>query len=505
MTPMNKKLLAAGVALAVSTAGAGYWLGSSGGSAENGSSAGTGAGEVVDGVTQDGSGRQILYWYDPMLPMERYPGPGKSSMNMELIPKYADEASTGGVKISPAMAQSLGVRIGQAQVRDFSQTVQAVGRVEVDERRIVEVQTLTPGYVEQLAVRAVGEPVRAGSRIAAVYSPELLTAQAEYVTLLKSGAVVSRSLRNAAESRLRLLGLSSAAIRRLERGGAPQRTYSVSAPTGGVVTAINTRPGGRVELGQSIVTLADLSQVWAIAEVPEAALGEIRIGQPVEVTFPAYPGEVRKGRIDYIYPTLDTEARTARVRITLANPGLRLKIGMLANMTIQGTGGMTLVVPTEAVIATGRRSVVITRRDGAFVPVEVRTGRVANGFTQVLEGLEPGADVVLSGQFLIDSEASLSGVMERLEATAPTAEEAATRLARGTGTIQSLDPGQRRITIAHGPVPVMNWPAMTMTFGVREAAMLRGFKRGDHVDFAFPSAQQGDAYVIEQLSRDVGQ
>lgn len=504
MIPTNKKLLVAGVAIAVSMAGAGYWLGSAGRPADNGSSA-AGAGEVVDGVTQDGSGRRVLYWYDAMLPMERYQGPGKSSMNMELIPKYADEASTGGVKISPAMAQNLGIRMGEAQVRDFAQIVQAVGRIEVDERRIVEVQTLTPGYVEQLAVRAVGEPVRARSRIAVVYSPELLTAQAEYAALLKSGAIVSRSLREAAESRLRLLGLPPAAIRRLERGGPPQRTYSVSAPTGGIVTAINTRPGGRVGLGQSIVTLADLSQVLAVAEVPEAALGGIRVNQPVEVTFPAYPGEVRKGQVDYIYPTLDTEARTARVRITLANPGLRLKVGMLANMTIQGAGGMTLVVPTEAVIATGRRTVVIAKRDGAFIPVEVRTGRVAEGFTQIVEGLDPGDDVVVSGQFLIDSEASLSGVVERLEAGGTTAAEATARLARGTGTIQSLDPRQRRITIAHGPIPTMNWPAMAMTFGVRKVAMLRGFKRGDRVDFAFPTAQEGDAYVIEQLSRDAGQ
>lgn len=178
---------------------------------------------------------------------------------------------------------------------------------------------------------------------------------------------------------------------------------------------------------------------------------------------------------------------------------------MFANVTVQGTGGATLTVPSEAVIVTGDRAVVITRRDGAFVPVEVRTGRVANGFTEILDGLQPGDDVVLSGQFLIDSEASLSGVIERLEAAAPTADEAAVRLARGTGTIQSLDPAARRVTIAHGPIPMMNWPAMTMTFGVRDGAILRGFKRGDRVDFAFPRTQQGDAYLIEQLARDAGQ
>ena len=506
MDRQKRTMMIGGIALALSTAGIGYWAGSSDLFAESGSTAGGQEGELVDGVVQDGSGRKVLYWYDPMLPMERYDAPGKSSMNMELIPKYADEAAEGGVRVSPAMAQSLGVRTGEARVRDLAPNVQGVGRVQIDERLIEEVQTYATGFVESLAVRAEGEPVQAGTRIASIYSPELLTAQHEYKSLLSmSREVAPASLRRAARSRLRLLGLSSAAINRLENGGAPQRTYAVTAPASGIVTEIGARPGARVEPGQSIVTIAGLSRVWVVAEIPEAALGEVKVGQPVKATFAAYPGEVREGRVDYIYPSLNPETRTARVRVTLANPGLRLKEGMFASVTVQGTGGTTLTVPSEGVIATGSRSVVITRRNGAFLPVEVQAGQVANGFTEILYGLQPGDEVVLSGQFLIDSEASLSGVIERLEAAAPTAEEAAARLARGTGSVQSLDPSQRRITIAHGPIPTMSWPAMTMTFGVREAAMLRGFKRGDRVDFAFPQEQQGGAYVIQQLSRDVDQ
>lgn len=505
MDRQKRRMVAAGIALALTTTGLGYWAGSAG-LFEGGSNGGAQEGETIGGVVQDGSGRRVLYWYDSMIPMERYNAPGKSSMNMQLIPKYADGAASGGVEVSPAMAQSLGVRVGEVRIRDLAPTVQGVGRVQIDERLIEEVQTFAPGFVESLAVRAEGEPIRAGTRVASVYSPELLTAQHEYRSLLgMSPEVAPASLRQAVRQRLRLLGLSSAAINRLESGGAPQRTYAVVAPASGIVTEIGARPGARVESGQSIVTIAGLSRVWVVAEVPEAALGEVKVGQSVRMTFAAYPGEVREGRVDYIYPSLDPETRTARVRITLANPGLRLKEGMFANVTVQGTGGATLTVPSEAVIATGDRTVVITRRDGAFIPVEVRTGRVANGFTEILEGLEVGENVVLSGQFLIDSEASLSGVIGRLKAAAPTPEEAAARLARGTGTIQSLDLAQRRITIAHGPIPTMNWPAMTMTFGVREAAMLRGFKRGDRVDFVFPKAQQGGAYVIEQLVRDAGQ
>ncbi|WP_262503848.1 efflux RND transporter periplasmic adaptor subunit [Sphingosinithalassobacter sp. CS137] len=505
MDRQKRTMIGAGLALAIATAGAGYWAGSSGLFTENGSSAGA-QGETIDGVVQDGSGQRVLYWYDPMIPMERYDAPGKSSMNMALIPKYADGATDGGVRVSPAMAQSLGVRIGEAQVRDLAPTVRGVGRVQIDERMIEEVQTFAPGFVESLTVRAEGEPVQAGSRIASVYSPELLTAQHEYKSLLgMSRDVAPASLRQAARDRLRLLGLSGGAIQRLESGGAPQRTYAVFAPASGIVTEIGARPGARVEPGQSIVTIAGLSRVWVVAEIPEAALAAVKVGQPVDVSFAAYPREVREGSVDYIYPSLNPETRTARVRVTLANPGLRLKEGMFANVIVQGTGGMTLTVPSEAVIATGERTVVVTRRDGAFVPVEVQTGTVANGFTEILSGLEPGDEVVLSGQFLIDSEASLSGVINRLEAATPAGEESTAQLARGTGTIQSLDAPRRRITIAHGPIPTMNWPAMTMTFGVREAAMLRGFKRGDRVDFAFPKTQQGGAYVIGQLSRDAGQ
>jgi Cu(I)/Ag(I) efflux system membrane fusion protein len=459
----------------------------------------TGAGEEAAQSACPGS--EVLYWYDPMAPDQRFDQPGKSPfMDMQLLPRCADEAAD-GVRVSPAMQQNLGVRTAQARVMDIAPRVPAVGRVEFDERLIAEVQTLTSGFVEQLTVRAEGETVRRGQRIASVYSPELLTAQTEYKAVLAMPREVAPdSLRQAARQRLLLLGLPAGMIAQLERGGAPQRTYPVFAPTSGIVTRIGARPGAQVTPGQSILTIAGLARVWVIAEIPEASLGDASVGLPVEMTFPAYPGETREGAIDYVYPSLDVEARTARARITLANPGLRLKEGMFANVTIMGTGGMALAVPSEAVIDTGRRKVVLTRRNGAFVPVEVRTGREAGELTQIIAGLDPGAEVVVSGQFLIDSEASLSGVMERLNANAP-AQGGAPRLPVATGTIRSMDPGQGRVTIAHGPVPMMNWPPMTMTFVVRDPAMLRGLARGARVEFAIQPRRQGDAFVIERIGR----
>ncbi len=449
----------------------------------------------------DASGREILYWYDPMVPQERYPGPGRSSMNMDLIPKYADEVE-GGVRVSPAMIQNLGIRVVRAQVRDIAPSVAAVGRVELDERLIAEVQTFTPGFVESLAVRAEGEPVARGSQIASVYSPELLGAQHEYVALLRiRRSTITPGLRDAARNRLRLLGLPNAAIQRLDRGGLPQRAYPVFAPASGFVSRIGARPGAQVSPGQSIVTIAGLSRVLVIAEIPEASLGDIRAGLPVRITFAGLAGETREGRIDYLFPTLDAQARTARARITLDNPGNRLRQGMFANIEIMGTGGMALVVPSEAVIDTGRRKVIVVRRNGSFLPVEVTTGRDTGEWTQILAGLEPGAEVVASGQFLIDSEASLTGVTERLNRGNAAGQQGAPRAANAEGTIGSMDLQRGRVTIAHGPIPALNSPAMTMTFSLRDPAMLRGLRRGERVSFTLVAAPQGGSFVIDRIAR----
>jgi Cu(I)/Ag(I) efflux system membrane fusion protein len=369
----------------------------------------------------DSESRRILYWYDPMVPQEHYPGPGKSSMGMALQPKYADESAQGGVTVSPAMVQNLGIRVVPAQMQYVAPSIPSVGRVQFDDRLVAEVQTLTPGFVESLAVRDEGEPVQRGSRVATVYSPDLYGAEQEYAALVRiHGSTITPGLRQAAANRLRLLGLPSSAIERLSHGGVPQRTYPVFAPASGIVSKIGARPGAQVTPGQSIVTINGLSRVLIFAEVPEASLGNIHVGLPVKITFPAYPGDVRTGRIDYIYPKLDPQSRTARVRITLSNRGGRLRDGMFANIQIQGTGGMALVVPSESVIDTGKRKIVIVRRKGAFFPAEVTTGRVTGPRAQILTGLSPGDEVVASGQFLIDSEASISGVMARLNQRQPT-------------------------------------------------------------------------------------
>ena len=367
----------------------------------------------------EGAGHRILYWYDPMVPNEHYPGPGKSSMGMALQPKYADEGARGGVTVSPNVMQNLGIRLAKVEVRNISPIVRSVGHVDFDQRLVTQVQTLTPGFVESLSVRAEGEPIGAGQVIAQVYSPELLAAQNEYRALLASRSIVSANLRSAARQRLLLLGAPGSLVARLDHGGPPQRTYPVITRTAGVVTTIGARPGAQVTPGQSVVTIQGLGQVLVIADVPEALLGNVHVGQAAKITFPAYPSDTRHGVVDYIFPTLTAQSRTGQVRITLPNPGARLKQGMFANVTMQGTGGSAIVVPSEAVIDTGRRQVVIVKRGNGFVPQEVRTGRDFDEYTEVLAGLQPGEQVVASGQFLIDSEASLQGFLNRLQPSKP--------------------------------------------------------------------------------------
>lgn len=445
-------------------------------------------------------GNQVLYWYDPMIPDEHHPVPGKSSMGMAMIPKCANESAQAGVIVSPAMMQNLGIRLARVEMRDIAPTVRAVGQVQFDERLISEVQTLTPGFVERLSVRAEGEPVGAGRVVAQVYSPDLLGAQNEYRALLKASSPSASSLRGAARNRLKLLGLPEAAVRRLEQGGAPQRTYAVIARASGVVTQIGARTGAQVSPGQSIVTIQGLGQVLVVADVPEASLGNVHIGQPAEVSFPAYAGEVRKGVVDYIYPSFNAQARTARLRITLSNPGLRLKQGMFANVTLQGTGGLAMVAPSEAVIDTGRRQVVVVKRNATFIPQEVRVGRDYSDWTEIISGVQPGDQVVASGQFLIDSEASLSGFISRLQNNPA----AGPQLATGHGIIVAVAPAEAAVTIRHQPIPELHWPAMTMTFKLAQPSMLRGLSRGLRVRFAVEMEPRGGVFVIDRIDPEPG-
>ena len=368
---------------------------------------------------------RILYYYDPMRPDVHFDAPGKSPfMDMQLVPKYAGDAGADGgviVEIDPRMAQNLGIRTAPVTRGAFAHSFDAAGAVEADERLMYAVESRAEGWVEQLAVRAVGDPVRKGQLVAGVYSPELYSAQEELALAAKTG---DADLIAASRQRLLLLGASEGQVGEVLESGKAQRRTRVVAPSSGVVTELNVREGEKVMPGMPLIRIADLSRVWITVEVPESLATWVRQGRKAEARLAALPGRTFEGQVDYVYPGLDTATRTVRARLVFQNRDGALKPGMYANVAIlAGTQQNALQVPTESVIRTGKRTVVIVAEtEGRFRPAEVTLGPEHEGTIVILEGLEQGQSVVTSGQFLIDSEASLRGAYQRLEGEAPKAE-----------------------------------------------------------------------------------
>jgi membrane fusion protein, copper/silver efflux system len=360
--------------------------------------------------------REILYYYDPMKPEVHFDKPGKSPfMDMELVPKYGDEAGGNGtvVQIDPRVVQNLGLRTAAVERGAFAQQVDAVGAVEVDERRIFAIESRAEGWVEQLDVRAVGDPVRKGQRVAGVYSPELFSAQEELVLAVQTG---DAGLTQATRQRLLLLGATERQADEVIRSRKAQRKLIISSPSSGVVTELNVREGQQVAPGTPLMKIADLSRVWITVEVPEVQAGWVREGRPAQARLSAVPGQTFEGRVDYLYPRLDVATRTLRARLVFDNAQGLLKPGMYADVELSGSARKdALLVPSEAVIRTGTRTVVLVAEgNGRFRPVEVELGPERSDRIVILKGLDEGQQVVISGQFLIDSEASLMGAYNRM-------------------------------------------------------------------------------------------
>jgi Cu(I)/Ag(I) efflux system membrane fusion protein len=368
--------------------------------------------------------RRVLYWYDPMRPDVHFDKPGKSPfMDMQLVPKYADDAGgAGSIEVDPRMVQSLGVRTAPVIRGSVSANVEAVGSVTVDETRIFAIESRAAGWVERLDVRAVGEPVRRGQTVAGVYSADLYAAQAELVLAAKSG---DRALVDAARRRLGLLGMSSAQVDEVLRRGEAMRQVAIASPANGVVIELNVREGQQVAPAMPLMRIADLSRVWVTVELPESQLGILQAGQKVTARLHALPGREFPGEVQYVYPRLESATRTASARIVFDNPRGELKPGMYAEVTLAARTDKTaeatlLLVPSEAVIRTGTRTVVIVAEaNNRFRPASVEIGPESQGQTVILAGLEQGERVVVSGQFLIDSEANLRGALERLSGESP--------------------------------------------------------------------------------------
>jgi Cu(I)/Ag(I) efflux system membrane fusion protein len=367
--------------------------------------------------------KKILYWYDTMMPQQHFDHPGLSPMGMQMVPKYADEASTGDegvVRIDPATVQNLGVRTVPVQRRVLASTIRVPGTIGWDLRQATTVSARVDAVVSRLNVRAPYTTVTAGQPLAELLAPAWSSAVAEYRALQQAHSADARALRAAARQRLQVLGMTPADIRSAERNGG-RSSITLHAPQAGVVTALEVREGQQVKAGQTLMTLNGLSTVWVEAALPQAAAGAVRPGTPVAVRVDALPGRSFRGTVEMLLPDIDDATRTQRARIVLDNPDGALSPGMFVTVQLDPVRGKAVpVVPDDALIATGTRTrVIVAEGNGRFRAVPVRAGRSAGGYTEILHGLAGGETVVVSGQFLIDSEASLSGALERLNSGMP--------------------------------------------------------------------------------------
>ena len=447
--------------------------------------------------------KKVLYWHDPMVPGQRFDKPGKSPfMDMQLVPVYADgDASDGGVKVSPTVQQNLGIRTATVRKADVSSSFDAVGEVQFDERLGVAVQTRVAGYVERLAVRAPMEQVRKGQALATLFAPEWLGPQNELLALKRAG--VSDDLVVAARERMRAMSIPDALIRQSELSGTAQARFTLSAPVGGVIAELGVREGVAVSPGMTLFRIAGLEKVWAVAEVPEAQAVRLARGQKVKAVLQADASQAFDGELKEILPQVSASTRTLQARFEVDNKGEKLTPGMLLRLQVEGPVSSRLVVPSEAVIRTGKRAVVLVRKDnGSFDSRDVAIGREVGDDIEVVQGLTEGEQVVASGQFLIDSEARLRSVTGRMSAPAamPAASAASMSAATasvfvGEGKVESVEPDG--ITISHGPVAALRWPSMTMGFGKPDPKAFADVKPGDTVRFEF---RKGGAMGYELVS-----
>lgn len=461
--------------------------------------------------------RRVLYWHDPMIPGPRFDKPGKSPfMDMQLVPVYADEAGNAGdaghsgVKVSPAIQQNLGIRTARVKRSDISASFDAVGTVQFDERLNVAVQTRVAGYVERLAVRAPMEQVRKGQALATVFAPEWLAPQNELLALKRAG--VSADLIAAARDRMRAMSIPDGLIRQSEETGIAQARFTLSAPATGVVAELGVREGVQVQPGTTLFRIAGLEKVWAVAEIPETQVSRLARGQKVKAVLQADPAQAFDGELKELLPQVSANTRTLQARFEVDNKAGRLTPGMLLRLQVTGAPASRLAVPSEAVIRTGTRAVAIVRNgNGGFSPRDIHLGADLGDQLEVLEGLRDGDEVVASGQFLIDSEARLKSVLDAMAPPQPKA-SAASSAGSDAGAGAGVPAGGSysaegkvedveadTLTISHGPIAALKWPAMTMGFSKPRAKAFPEVKAGDRVRFEFKKA--GDDYELVAVYR----
>ncbi|MGE0100375.1 MAG: efflux RND transporter periplasmic adaptor subunit [Hydrogenophaga sp.] len=452
------------------------------------------------------TGRRILNYHDPMVPGKNFDAPAKSPfMDMMLVPRYAgsDAADASSVTVSPRIQQNLGLRTAPVVEGSLVSAVTAVGNVAWNERERVELSSRAMGFVEKLHVKAALDRVAAGAPLAELYVPDWVAAQEEYLALARLTGDGTDSLQDAARQRMRQAGMTPAHIQRVVASGAVHPRFTLTAPIAGIVSELMVREGATVMPGMTLMRLQGTRTVWAEGAVPESQAALLQPGARVRTTSPGAPGQTFEGRVQALLPEVDAVTRTIRARVELANPQGRLVPGMLVSMRLdRPQAATTLLVPSDAVIHTGRRSVVMVAEDGGrFRPVEVTAGLEVGGQTEINAGLQMGQRVVLSGQFLIDSEASLRGLEARLnQEPAPPSTSTATQQRYTTDAVIDALSGDT-VTLTHPPIPALKWPQMQMDFKLPPRAQQpRDLEAGDRLQIEF-EMQDGDVPRITSLQR----
>ena len=508
------------VILAAAALAAGYWWGTQ--KAEGGRRKAEGQASVV-AAEKGETKKKLLYYRNPMGLPDISHVPKKDPMGMDYVPVYEGEEAESGspvVKISTDKVQKLGVKSETAALRDLTRTVRAVGTIQVDERELHTVAPKFEGWIERLHVNTTGQYVARGQALMEVYSPDLVTAQQEYLIAWKGveaaregSPEIQASMRRLATStlqRLRNWDISEEELKRLQKEGAGRQTLTLRSPVSGVVLEKPALKGMRFMPGEVLYKISNLSSLWLLADIFEQDLSLVRQGQEARITVNAYPGKAFAGKVAFVYPTLTPETRTAKARIELANAGGLLKPEMYASVeVIAGRARKkVLAVPDSAVLDSGTRQIVLLQRgEGSFEPRPVKLGARGDGYVEVLDGIQAGDNVVVSANFLIDSESNLKAALSTFgapagqagkpaEAPVPTG---AAQAHKGQGTVERVDATSAALTINHGEIPSLNWPAMTMAFKVEDSALLKGVKPGQSVQFDIAQRAPGE-FVITRIA-----
>jgi Cu(I)/Ag(I) efflux system membrane fusion protein len=458
-------------------------------------------------VGEGASQRKLLYYRNPMGLPDTSPTPKKDSMGMDYIAVYeGDEPDgEGAVKVSPARLQTLGVKTARAEMRVLDAAVRAVGRVEVNERLVHEVAPRFEGWIERLHVNASGDLVRRGQPLFSVYSPELVSAQKELAIAdsLKRDAPDADPAARAAAQRLADAARERLANWQVATDSQVANRITFASPAAGIVLEKMAVEGMRFAPGTTIYRIADLSAVWVIADVYEQDLARVKVGDVAMINVEAFPGRHFEAKISYLYPTLNTATRTTPVRLELSNRDGLLRPGMFVHVEL-ATGGAAprLTVPKSAVIDSGERQVVLrVAGEGRFQPQPVKIGLRGSDAVEILEGLEEGAEVVVAANFLIDAESNLKAALATF--TEPKVSAIGAETYEAMGSIDAVDAAGNTVSMHHDPIPALQWPAMTMDFGLKHIDLIKDLLPGQPVRFSFEDRGNGE-FVITRIEKADG-